>query len=135
MRFFRELNAGLDMYFSISDQMVSEFLSGLLAVLGLVAVGSALALALGGMSKRFPFSRLSLILALSPLSFQRFLQNDANATLHLYAMIVILLGITIDGISYLLEPRARPVIKEAQAEETDDEEESSPGVIVWEKAK
>jgi len=123
------------MYFSISDQMVSEFLSGLLAVLGLVVVGSALALALGGMAKRFPFSRLSLILALSPLSFQRFLENDANDTLHLYAMIVILLGITIDGISYLLEPRVRPAMREAQAEEAEKEEVPSPGVIVWEKAK
>jgi len=123
------------MYFSISDQMVSEFLSGLLAVLGLVAVGSALALALGGMSRRFPFSRLSLILALSPLSFSRFLEHGANTTLHLYAMIVILLGITIDGISYLLEPRTRPVLKDSRSEEVEKSEEPSPGMIVWEKAK
>ncbi len=123
------------MYFSISDQMVSEFLSGLLAVLGLVVVGSALALALGGMARRFPFSRLSLILALSPLSFARFLGNDANDTLHLYAMIVILLGITIDGISFLLEPRVRPAVQESRSEEAEKEEAPSPGVIVWEKAK
>jgi hypothetical protein len=122
------------MYFSISDQMISQFLSGLLAVLALVAVGSALALALGGMAKRFPFSRLSLILALSPLSFARFLEFEGNSTLNLYAMIVILLGITIDGISYLLEPRARPAAEEIQSQET-EEEESSPGMIVWEKAE
>jgi hypothetical protein len=123
------------MYFSMSDQMVSEFLSGFLAVLALVAVGSALALALGGMAKRFPFSRLSLIFALSPLSFTRFLESDGNTTLYLYAMIVILLGITIDGISYLLEPRVRPVVQETQSDEAEEAEEPSPGMIVWEKAK
>lgn len=123
------------MYFSISDQMVSEFFSGLLGVLALVAVGSALALALGGMTKRFPFSRLSLILALSPLSFSRFLGYGGNTTLHLYAMIVILLGITIDGISYLLEPRERSSAQQAKAEEAEKVEEPSPGVIVWEKAE
>ena len=124
------------MYFSISDQMVSQFFSGLLGVLALVAVGSALALALGGMTRRFPFSRLSLILALSPLSFSRFLEYNGTTTLHLYAMIVILLGITIDGISYLLEPRVRTATaEEAKPEEAEKAEEPSPGVIVWEKAK
>lgn len=124
------------MYFSISDQMISEFLSGLLAVLALVAVGSALALILGGMAKRFPFSRLSLILALSPLSFARFLEYGGNSTLHLYAMIVILLGITIDGIAYLLEPKERPeALKAENDEKAATAEEPPPGVIVWEKAK
>ena len=123
------------MYFSISDQMVSQFFSGLLGVLALVAVGSALGLALGGMTKRFPFSRLSLILALSPLSFSRFLGYGGNTTLHLYAMIVILLGITIDGISYLLEPRERSGAQQAQSEEAEKVAEPSPGVIVWEKAE
>ena len=123
------------MYFSISDQMISQFLSGLLGVLALVAVGSALALALGAMANRFPFSRLSLILALSPLSFARFLDYGGNSTLHLYAMIVILLGITIDGVSYLLEPRVRSGAEQTQSEAAEKTEEPSPGVIVWEKAK
>ena len=103
--------------------------------MALVAIGAALALVLGGMARRFPFSRLSLILALSPLSLSRFLESGGNATLHLYAMIVILLGITIDGISYLLEPRVRPVVEKSQAEEPESDEENSPGMIVWEKAK
>jgi pyrroline-5-carboxylate reductase len=115
--------------------MISQFLSGLLAVLALVAVGSALALALGGMAKRFPFTRLSLILALSPLSFARLLEYEGNSSLNLYAMIVILLGITIDGISHLLEPRVRPAAEDAQSHEAEKAEEPSPGVIVWEKAK
>ena len=124
------------MYFTLSDQMVSEFLSGLLAVLALVAVGSALALALGGMARRFPFSRLSLILALPPLSFSRFLEDNGTAALYLFAMIVILLGITIDGISYLLEPRVRSSAPEqASSEDAEEAEEPSPGMIVWEKAK
>ncbi|MEE9368302.1 MAG: hypothetical protein V3V05_05500 [Pontiella sp.] len=122
------------MQFSISDSTVSEFLGGLFAILALVGVGGILSLLLGGMTKRFPFCKLSLILALAPLSLIGFLDHGANSTLYLYAMIVILLGITIDGIAHLLEPKA--VAKsDAQAKATEEESESSPGVIVWEKAE
>ena len=115
--------------------MISEFLSGLVAVLALVAVGCTLALLLGGMARRFPFSRLALVLSLSPMTFARFLEPAASANLHLYAMIVILLGITIDGLGYLLEPKVRSSVVDKQTEEPAANEEPGPGVIVWEKAQ
>ena len=48
-----------DMQFSVSDSMISEFFSGLFAVFALIAVGGLIALILGGMARRFPFSRLA----------------------------------------------------------------------------
>ena len=120
------------MYFSISDSMVSEFLSGLFAVFALIAVGGILSLVLGSMAKRFPFTRLALVLALAPFSLVRFLDRSGSSTLFLYSMIVILLGITIDGINHLLAPRA---ISETKAEEAEEQEEPAPGMIVWEKAE
>ena len=125
------------MFISISDEMVSEFLSGLVVVLALVAVGCTIALALSGMARRFPFSRLALVFALSPLAFVRFIEDQGYSTLHLYAMIVLLLGITIDGINFLLEPKARPERKETEAETRDTQQQDEPqsDVIVWEKAK
>lgn len=128
----------MNMYFSISDEMVSEFLSGLVVVLALVVVGCTIALVLGGMVKRFPFSRLALALALPPLCFMRFMEYQGTSSLHLYAMIVILMGITIDGINYLLEPKVRPNADETEDTQTEQQarnEESSSSVIVWEKAK
>ena len=121
------------MQFSISDSTVSEFLGGIFAILALVGVGGTLSLLLSGMTKRFPFSKLSLILALSPLSLIGFLDHGANSTLYLYAMIVILLGITIDGIAHLLEPKS-PAKANLEAEENTTAE-SAPGRIVWEKAE
>lgn len=125
------------MYFSISDNTVGEFLSGLVVVLALVAVGCTIALVLSGMAKRFPFSRLALVLALSPLSFFRFIEYQGNSTLVLYAMIVILLGITIDGINHLLEPKAKVNMQDAAEKKKDPVKQEDPqsGVIVWEKAK
>lgn len=117
--------------------MVSEFLSGLVVVLALVVVGCTIALVLSGMARRFPFSRLALVFALSPLAFVRFIEYQSDSTLHLYAMIVLLMGITIDGINHLLEPKVRPAVQDADDEEREaiQEDEPQPGVIVWEKAK
>ena len=126
------------MYLSVSDQMVSDFLSGLIAVFALVAVGGILSIMLGRMAKRFPFTRLALVLALSPLSLVHFMERTSGSTLYLYAMIVLLLGITIDGIAYLLEPKAA-TNPEAKAEPEEQQGEASgepnPGMIVWEKAE
>lgn len=129
------------MQIQLSSQVVSQFLSGLIGVLALVVVGGLLSMLLRGMAKRFPFSRLALVFALSPLSLVRFLDQGDDLTLYLYAMIVLLIGISVDGISYLLEPKITPMsTQEAELEETgieEDEEKTSdePNVIVWEKAE
>ena len=129
------------MQFSISDSMISEFISGLFVVFALIGVGAFLMLILSGLARRFPYTRIAIALALAPMSLIRFLDNGTESTLHLYAMISILLGITIDGINHILTPKAAARAKEAAADtqhpephvETDDEEE--PGMIVWEKAE
>lgn len=135
----REAALGLkgDMQLALSDSMISEFLSGLFAVFALIAVGGMVALILGGMARRFPFTRLAIILALAPLSLVRFLERGGGSTLFLFAMIVILLGITIDGINYLLTPKIQPQPKEEQAPEKVQAQasEADSGVIVWEKAE
>ncbi len=117
--------------------MVSEFLSGLVVVLALVVVGCTIALVLSGMARRFPFTRMALVMALTPLSFIRFMEYPGESSLHLYSMIVILLGVTIDGISYLLEPKNKPAEQRANAEkgEAEEQDDLQSGVIVWEKAK
>ncbi|WP_136079771.1 hypothetical protein [Pontiella desulfatans] len=116
--------------------MISEFLSGLFAVFSLVAVGGILSLVLQRMARSFPFTRLSLILGLAPLSFFKFLEPGGSSTLFLYSMIVILLGITIDGISHLLDPRESPRAKAAPKKaEAGKEAEPAPGMIVWEKTE
>lgn len=131
------------MQFSISDSMVSQFISGLFAVFALLGVGAAIMLLLGGMAKKFPFCRLALVLALTPFSLIRFLERGANSTLFLYAMIVVLLGITIDGINHVLTPKtvqkksAKPkiTIKPKSEPEIEEDEEPDSGMIVWEKAE
>lgn len=128
------------MQFSISDSMISEFVSGLFAVFALIGVGAALMLLLIGLAKRFPFTRLALVLALTPFSLHSFLENGSVSTLYAYAAIVVLLGITIDGISHLLTPRepaqeAEPEKIPAAVPEQRAENISDPNMIVWEKAE
>lgn len=69
--------------------------------------------------------------------FAQFLDRGGNSTLFLYAMIVVLLGITINGIAYLLEPKASKVVEGEQADQPGQTtaQEHKPGVIVWEKAE
>ena len=122
------------MYFTISDQMMSDFLSGLAAVFTLVAVGGLLSLILTPLARRFPFSRVALVLALAPLSLVRFLEMGSCPTLYLFSMIVTLLGITIDGIGHLLEPRHEPAA-EPEAAASDKAESSKTSMFVWEKAE
>lgn len=126
------------MQLSISESMVSEFISGLFVLFALIGVGAAIMLLLGGLAKRFPFCRISLVLALTPFSLIRFLERDANSTLFLYAMIVVLLGITIDGITHVLTPRSQLKTADTttdKASAVPATEEPGPEMIVWEKAE
>jgi len=124
------------MFFSITDRTVNAFMQGAVVVLALVVVGCILALILGGMTHRFPFSRLALVLALTPLSFVQILDLRWSSNLQLFAMIVILIGITIDGISSLLKPRVRTVYRERTAEDQESGQEAeSAEVIEWKKAR
>ena len=127
------------MQFSISDYMISQFLSGALAVFSLLGIGAILMLLLMGLARSFPFCRLALTLALTPLCLVSFLERSAMSTLYLYAMIVILLGITIDGISHVLTPKQSDNKPKEQlkfpAEPSAEAEEPDPDTMVWEKVE
>ncbi|MEN8260282.1 MAG: hypothetical protein ABFS02_06805 [Pseudomonadota bacterium] len=124
------------MNISLTDQIVSQFLSGLIAVFALIAVGGVLAIVLRGLERKFPFMRLALVLALSPLSLIQFFDYGGNTIFYIYAVIVISLGFTIDGVQYLFAAKVRAKQEPKTVEpEKEVSEEPGPGVIVWEKAE
>ena len=123
------------MQFSINDNAIGELLSGICAVSALIGLGAFLMLLLGRMGKRFPFTRLALALALAPLCLVHFVDDGSTSIVNLYAMIVILLGITIDGIGHLLSSRAKTEPVEIKKAEPVAKEERKPGLVVWEKAE
>ena len=105
------------------------------AVLIVIAVGGFLAFVLQGMGRKFPFTRLALVLALAPMSLVKFFEYSTGSILQLYAMIVVLLGITVDGINHLLMPKEQPKARPKAKNEAESTAEPKPGVIVWEKAE
>ena len=148
------------MRFGINDSVISGFLSGLIIVFALIAVGGLLASVLKKMSDRYPFTRLALILALTPVSLVHFLDQDTRMLLFTYVLIIALMGITIDSIRYLLEFRARLRLSAALEAERAQlrkssgeaggeagevaaeiefrkpaEKEKRPSVIVWERVE
>jgi len=116
------------MNINIPDPIIREFLGGVSAILAVIALGAFLWFILRGFARRFTFTRMALILALSPLSMVNFLNHGATSILYLFAMIAILLGVTIDGISSLLRPKERP-------KAVPEEAEAKPSGIVWGKAE
>jgi hypothetical protein len=125
----------IKMSISITDEIISQFLSGVLTICAIIIVGGTLALLLRGMNRNFNFTRLSLILGLAPLSLVSFMDPKTSSTLFLFSMIVVLLGITVDGINYLLLPKERQRPAEKVEEQAEKEEEPDSGVIIWEKAE
>ena len=123
------------MNISITDEIISQFLSGVLTICAMIMVGGTLALLLRGMNRNFNFTRLSLVLGLAPLSLVSFMDPKTSSTLFLFSMIVVLLGITVDGINFLLLPKERVKSVEKVKEPVQVEAEPDPGVIIWEKAE
>lgn len=115
--------------------MVSQFLSGVITIFAVIAVGGTLSVLFKAMQKKFAFTRLALVIGLSPLALVNFMDRGSSSNLYLFSMIAVLLGITIDGINFLLLPKERPEAKpKAETEEATDADPNS-GVIVWEKAE
>jgi len=118
--------------------MISQFISGIVPVLVLIVVGAILSAVFKKMDKRFMFTRMALIVALSPLTLVNFLGQSGASPLYLFAMIAVLLGITIDGINHLLLPKELPKAESEDAGEVGKNEAATkpgPSVIVWEKAE
>ena len=122
------------MNISITDQMLSQFLSGVLTVVVLIMVGGMLSILLKAMNQKFMFTRLALILGLTPLTLINFIDRSSISTLYLFSMLIVLFGITVDGINFLLLPKERLKAEPKVAEKETQEAEPDPGVIVWEKA-
>ena len=123
------------MRINITDQMISQFFSGLTVVFVLIAIGAVLAFVLKGMAGKSPFTRMALILALAPVSLISFLGYKESTYVFIYAMVAVLIGLTIDGINYLLAPKPELKSEPVKAEEEKEAEEENPNVIVWEKAE
>lgn len=123
------------MSINLTDQIVSQFLTGLFIILVLIAVGSSLSVVFKAMGKKFPFTQLTLMLALTPFCLVSFLDRSTTNTLFLFSTISVLLGITIDGINHLLLPKEKPQSAPKSREKDGVGTETNPDVIVWEKAE
>ena len=119
----------------IPDQIIKEVLSGVTAVLAVIAMGAFLLFILRGIARKFPFTRIGLVLALAPLSLINFLGNSESTVLLIYAMVTTLLGISIDGINHLLMPEGQSQPAQDPAKQKEETVEPNPDTMVWEKAE
>lgn len=123
------------MKINIPDQTISEFVIGVIAILAIVAVGALLLFILQRSATRFPFFRMVLVVALAPLSLMGALDSQAGFALLIFSILATLLGITIEGISYLSRPKEESVIIGSSPQKNKEDTPSSPDSIVWEKAE
>ena len=123
------------MIINIPDQIIREFLSGVTAVLTVIVVGGFLLFILRGISRKFLFTRMGLVLALAPLSLIHFLGNSGSYVLLIYAMATTLLGLAIDGINHLLMPKEQSQPTQNPVNQAEETVESNPDAIVWDKAE
>ena len=123
------------MNINIPDQIIREFLSGVSAVLAVIAVGAFLWFILRGIARKFTFTRMGLVLALAPLSLINFLGNSESSALLIFAMVTTLLGIAIDGINHLLMPNEQSQPTQNPVKQAEETVESNPDAIVWDKAE
>jgi len=122
------------MIINIPDQIIREFLSGVTAILAVIAVGGFLLFILRGISRKFLFTRTGLVLALAPLSLINFLGNSESYVLLIYAMATTLLGLAIDGINHMLKPKEQSQPTQNPGIQAEETVESNSDVIVWDKA-
>lgn len=123
------------MIINIPDQNISAFIIGVIAVLAIVAVGALLWFILKAIAWKFPFTRLTLAIALAPMSMISLLDDRNTTALFIYAIVITLAGIIIDGITHVLRPQEPPQADRQSEKEDEHSAESSPSGIVWEKAE
>jgi len=119
---------------NFDEQLISYFLTGTVALFALVAIGGALANAFRTISRQFAFTKLALILGLPPFCLAKCVSRSSLSTLFLFAIIIIVLGFTIDGIRYLLLTWREPGNATTPAKKTQDGNSDGKG-IVWDKAE
>jgi len=123
------------MNINIPDQIVSDFSSGVMAVLAVIALGAFLSFILRGIARKVPFTCIGLVLALAPLSLISLLGNSESTALLIYAMIMTLLGFSIDGINHLLMPKEQSRPAQNPVKQEEETVEPNPGGMVWEKVE
>jgi len=120
------------MHISIDGQVISQLVSGIIAVAILVGIGILLAILLKlMMARRFAFTRLALVLVLSPFCLINLLDRGSVSTLYLYGIIVVVLGMVIDGIAHLIRPEQPKSRRKKKAPTI--EPKADP--IIWEKVE
>ncbi len=114
------------------QELISRFLTGTMAVFALVAVGGALANVFRSAARRFAFTRAALIMALPPFCLAGCVDRAGLSTLFLFAIVIVVLGFTIDGLRNLTrawrgeqDGAARPAAQPGPQERS----------MTWEKAE
>ena len=119
----------------VDNELISQFLTGAMAVFAMVAIGGALANIFRAVSKRFAFTRIALVLALPPFCIAPCLDRSSLDTLYLFAFVIVVLGFLIDGSKHLFFPanpeNPGPTAQAAQSAEPDPDERR----MVWEKTE
>lgn len=122
------------MTIDIPNQIIGGYLGGVIAILAVVGLGALLFYILKIFAEAFPFTRLGIVLALSPLSLFFLTDDRVRAALFIYAMITTLIGIIIDGTNHML-PGRKPQAYPGQSKHDGETDESDPDGLVWEKAE
>ena len=119
----------------LDSQLISRFLMGTLAVFAMVAIGGTFANMFRSVSRRFPFTKAALVLALPPFCLTRLLDRGSLSHLFRFAILVVVLGFVVDALKHLLLAW-RSVGREEPAtpKKPPDSESGSTG-MVWEKAE
>ena len=123
------------MTIDIPDRIISEILTGVIAVLAVVGAGTLLLYILQGIAGKYPFTRLGLVIGLAPLSLYNVLDDRVKAALLIYAMIAALMGFLIDAANHMLSTGKNTETDPGEKKPEETTAASDPGGIVWEKAE
>jgi hypothetical protein len=116
----------------VDNELINQFLTGTISVFVMVLIGGSLAHLLRSINKRFAFTKTALVLALPPLCFSLCVDRGGLSTIYLFAIVVILLGFSIDGIKHLL-PTGCTEDESPPGESRPSGSESGEKQVIWEK--
>ena len=117
----------------LDSELISRFLLGTIAVFAMVAIGGAFANMFRSVNKRFCFTKTALILTLPPFCLSLVLDRSSLSTLYLYAMIVIVIGFSVDAARHLIAIWRHGESLPSPRNENTSASESSEKGMVWEK--
>lgn len=89
----------------VDNELINQFLTGTVSVFLMVLIGGTLAHLLRSIGKQFTFTKSALAIALPPFCFSLSLDRGSVSTIYLFAIVMILLGYSIDGVKYIMLAR------------------------------